>query len=73
MSTIEKLLEKQHGDLHQTIPLLVNRLGQVDASKVLGVTQSWLSRWLARNGYVAGVVYVKMTDKAREALKEVQS
>lgn len=73
MSTIEKLLEKQHGDLHQTIPLMVNKIGQVETAKRLGVTQSWLSRWLSRNGYVAGVVYIRLTDQARAMMEGVQS
>jgi hypothetical protein len=50
-STIERLLEKQHGDLHEVIPKLANQHGQEGAAKHLNVTQSWVSWWLRRYGY----------------------
>jgi len=68
----EKELERLHGDLHDLIPEMVNKHGQSFTAVSLGVSQHFISTWLKKNGYVAGVVYVKMTDKAREALKEVQ-
>ena len=58
-STIEKLLEQQHGDLEAVIPPLVSEIGQADAAQQLGVRQSWISRWLKVNGYVAVTQYVK--------------
>jgi hypothetical protein len=73
MSTIEMLLEKQYGDLHQIIPALVNDVGQVEAATRLGVKQNWLSRWLATNGYSRETVWIRITDKARQALEGVQS
>lgn len=72
MSTIETLLQKQYGNLHDVIPPLVSELGQVGASIKLGVRQNWLSRWMKRNGYVKGVQYVRLTDKARVELEGVQ-
>jgi len=58
-STVETLLEKQHGDLNDVIPKLASEIGQQDAAQKLGVRQSWISRWLRINGYVAVTQYVK--------------
>ena len=57
--TIERLLTAQHGNLHQVIPDMVQKMGQVGASQKLGVTQNWVSRWLRDNGYEPRIVYVR--------------
>lgn len=66
-STIEKLLQQQHGDLEAIIPPLVSKVGQADAAVKLGVRQSWISRWLSSNGYVATTRYVKSTELEESA------
>lgn len=66
-STIEKLLEQQHGDLEAVIPPLVSKIGQADAAVTLGVRQSWISRWLSNNGYVAVTKYVKQDEMEKTA------
>lgn len=66
-STIEALLEQQHGDLEAVIPPLVSKLGQADAAQKLGVRQSWISRWLSNNGYVAVTQYVKRDEMEKSA------
>lgn len=48
----EAQLEAEHGDLMEVIPSLVNRIGQQRAASKLGVSQYWVSQWLARNGFV---------------------
>lgn len=58
-STIERLLEKEHGDLHGVIPNLASELGQQGAAERLKVSQRWISRWLSRNGYVLVTRYEK--------------
>lgn len=62
MSTIEGLLEKEHGDLHEVIPRLATELGQAEAARRLEVKQSWLSLWLRTNGYVRVTQYVKESE-----------
>lgn len=62
MSTIEALLEKEHGDLHEVIPRLATELGQEKAAQRLEVKQSWLSLWLRTNGYVRVTQYVKESE-----------
>jgi DNA invertase Pin-like site-specific DNA recombinase len=57
--TIEKLLAKQHGDLHELIPQMVNEKGQSKTADELGVHQGWISRWLNRNGYRQVIQWVK--------------
>jgi hypothetical protein len=66
-STIEKLLEQQHGNLHEVIPNLANEHGQEGAAEKLNVNQSWVSWWLRRNGYQRRetVQWVR-TDQLRE-------
>lgn len=46
-----KKLEQERGDLHQVIPALVNRYGQVEAGRRLGVSAATISIWLRRHGY----------------------
>jgi hypothetical protein len=58
-STIERLLEDQHGDLHEVIPALVEQHGQHKAAYLLGVHQSWISTWLRKNGYIQEVRWIK--------------
>lgn len=50
-STVENLLQAQHGDLHGVIPVLVAESGARRAASKLGVSQAWVYRWLKRNGY----------------------
>ncbi len=50
-STIERLLTREHGDLHNVIPKLANERGQEGAAAELNVNQSWISWWLRRYGY----------------------
>lgn len=47
----ELMLRDQFGNLHAVIPNLVNRFGQRGAADKLSVPQSFISRWLNRNGY----------------------
>lgn len=62
MSTVETLLEQQHGDLHEVIPRLASELGQAKAASRLKVNQAWLSRWLRDNRYVKVTQYVKESE-----------
>lgn len=64
-STIRTLLEKQHGNLHDVIPALCTEIGQSATAQKLGVTQSWVSRWLRDNGYHAQIIYVQTTESER--------
>lgn len=41
------------GDPKKIIPELVNEHGQLEAARILGISQATISRWLKRNGYVA--------------------
>lgn len=50
-SSLENLLQVQHGDLHTVIPPLVAESGARRAASELGVSQAWVYRWLKRNGY----------------------
>ncbi len=50
-STKVRLLEKEHGDLHQVIPDLVNDYGQIKTGLLLGVSSATISRWLRQHGY----------------------
>jgi hypothetical protein len=61
VSTIEPQLAQQYGNLDNVIPVLVEKLGQEGAARVLGVKQSWISRWLKDNGYKPTVKYIKAT------------
>ena len=62
-------LEKQYGDLHLLIPPMVNMHGQAFVAQSLGVSQYFISNWLKQNGYVMGITYIRITDKAKEALE----
>lgn len=64
MSTIERWLEEQHGDLHKVIPRLASEVGQEEAARRLKVRQAWLSIWLARHGYVRVTSYEREGDKS---------
>lgn len=59
LSTIEKLLKERHGNLHDVIPRMVSEHGQLNTSQQLNVSQNWISRWLAKNGYVKHVAWVR--------------
>lgn len=52
-------LEQEEGDLHKLIPPLVNEYGQPETARRLGVSQSTISQWLMRNGYVLKRQYVR--------------
>lgn len=41
------------GDPHDAIPELVNEFGQLEAARILGLSQATISRWLKKNGYIA--------------------
>lgn len=60
-------LEAQHGDLHQVIPPLVNKNGQAEAARELGVSQFTISRWLKDNGYERRTVY-QLNPEAKEVV-----
>jgi predicted transcriptional regulator len=62
--TIEGLLQDQHGDLHTVIPEMVTVHGQEKAAHLLGVTQSWISRWLRENGYVEEKRWIRQQPEA---------
>jgi len=51
VSKIERILEAEHGNLHNVIPALVNKHGQEETARLLNVRQGWVSRWLKLNGY----------------------
>lgn len=56
-SWVELYLTEVHGDLHEIIPVKLNyQMTQAELAIYLStpqyrVTESWLSRWLSRNGY----------------------
>lgn len=52
-------LREVKGDLNQIIPALVNRHGQAEAGRQLGVSQHTISRWLKENGYKQVIRYEK--------------
>lgn len=54
-----KKLASECGDLHTVILPLVNKVGQAETARKLGLSQFTVSRWLKRNGYKATIVYVK--------------
>lgn len=41
------------GDPHDEIPEMVNEHGQLEAARILGLSQATISRWLKKNGYIA--------------------
>ena len=44
-------IEREHGDLHQIIPPLVNEDGQARAANELHVTQATICNWLREHHY----------------------
>lgn len=66
-------LEAEHGDLHKVIPPLVNKNGQGEAARELGVSQFTISKWLKDNGYERRTVY-QLTPEGQAILaKEAQT
>jgi hypothetical protein len=59
-----KDIEKEHGDLNNVIPELVNTHGQYKAGEILGTCASTISRWLKENNYRKVIVYIRDEDKA---------
>ncbi len=53
MATPNKLrrLEERYGNLHSIIPALVNKVGQAEAGRQLGLSASTISNWLKAHGY----------------------
>lgn len=49
----EAVLTMRHGNLHDFIPNELNKRAATlaDVAKTLGVSTSWVSRWLSDNGY----------------------
>jgi len=58
-------IEKEHGSLHQIIPALVNKNGQIRAGQALGVSATTINTWLRKNGYVRRIQYVRESEAAR--------
>lgn len=50
---------QEHGNLHDVIPAIVNRIGQYRAAKELGVSAFTVNRWLKDNGYCKKIIYVR--------------
>ena len=57
-------LERQHGNLHAVIPRMVNKYGQAETARRLGVSQFTVSRWLSSNGYVLKRLYIRADQQA---------
>lgn len=55
-------IEREHGDLTELIPQLVNQFGQVETAQRLNVSQHTISRWLKENGYIRHTQYVHRTE-----------
>lgn len=60
---ISRIVE-QHGNLHDVIPKVVNRVGQIKGAEILGVSPFTLNRWLKNNGYELKRMYVRKEEKA---------
>ncbi len=60
-------LEQQYGDLHKVIPKLATELGQKGAAERLEVSQSFISQWLAFNGYALVSEYRKVDQQPEVA------
>ena len=60
-----KQLEKEHGSLHQIIPALVNKNGQIRAGQALGVSATTINQWLKKNGYMRQIQYVRESEGKR--------
>jgi DNA invertase Pin-like site-specific DNA recombinase len=56
---IVREIEAKHGDLEKVIPDLVNAGGQARAATFLNTTQSTISNWLKKHGYVKTTVWKK--------------
>ncbi len=50
-------VESRVGPLDEVIPDMVNRLGQAETARQLGVSQFTVSRWLRENGYVMRILW----------------
>lgn len=51
--------EERFGMLDKVIPDMVNRYGQVETARQLGLSQFTVSRWLRDNGYEKRIVWEK--------------
>ena len=61
-------IEANKGKLKELIPNLINELGSAKAAaKLLGVTDSTISRWLKANGYKPKIVYIKSDERKGES------
>lgn len=69
-SSTEKLLERQHGDLHQIIPRKVAELGAPVTARQLGVNTSWIRHWMRRHGYRLHRQAVRHGDGARREIRQ---
>lgn len=71
-STIETLLEQKYGDLHEVIPEMVSKHGQLGTAQKLNIPQGWISRWLDRNGYEKRTVWVQRAERFHLTVKAVE-
>lgn len=53
--------------LEMIIPPMVNRYGQAETARRLGVSQPTISDWLNENGYIGRVVWMKKTTPQEQA------
>lgn len=58
-------LEKEHGNLHEFIPTMVNKHGQGKAAEIMGVCAATLSKWLKKNGYQEKRIWVRENENGR--------
>jgi DNA-binding transcriptional regulator YdaS (Cro superfamily) len=67
-----KIEEVRGKPLDRIIPPLVNKGGQAEAARDLGVSQATISQWLKDNHYVQLVTYVKdITPEERAEIAHV--
>jgi transposase-like protein len=52
-------IEDIQGELHHVIPPLVNKYGQWEAGRRLGISGTTINRWLKDNGYRRRVTYIQ--------------
>lgn len=57
-------LEREHGDLHDVIPQLVNIHGQSKAGELLGVCSATINKWLKEHHYRKVIMYVRDEEKS---------
>lgn len=57
-------IEKERGELTKVIPSLVNKHGQAETGRILGVSPSSISLWLKKNGYVSKIIYTRQKEQA---------